>query len=36
VLVRSGISGSIDLESVPERRRPHLAVEGVGDLLDLL
>jgi HAD superfamily hydrolase (TIGR01450 family) len=36
VLVRSGISGSIDLERVPERRRPHLAVEGVGDLLDLL
>jgi HAD superfamily hydrolase (TIGR01450 family) len=36
VLVRSGISGSIDLERVPERRRPHLAVEGVSDLLDLL
>ena len=36
VLVRSGISGSIDLERVPERRRPHLAVDGVGDLLDRL
>jgi NagD protein len=36
VLVRSGISGSIDLGRVPERRRPHLAVEGVGDLLDRL
>jgi HAD superfamily hydrolase (TIGR01450 family) len=36
VLVRSGISGSIDLERVPERRRPHLAVEGVADLLHLL
>jgi HAD superfamily hydrolase (TIGR01450 family) len=36
VLVRSGISGSIDLERVPERRRPHLAVEGIGDLLGLL
>ena len=36
VLVRSGISGSIDLGRVPERRRPHLAVEGVADLLDLL
>jgi NagD protein len=36
VLVRSGISGSIDLGRVPERQRPHLAVEGVGDLLDRL
>jgi NagD protein len=36
VLVRSGISGSIDVERVPERRRPHLTVEGVGDLLDRL
>jgi NagD protein len=36
VLVRSGISGSIDVELVPERRRPHLTVEGVGDLLDRL
>jgi NagD protein len=36
VLVRSGISGAIDLEGVPERRRPHLAVETVGDLLDSL
>jgi 5'-nucleotidase len=36
VLVRSGTSGSIDVERVPERRRPHLTVEGVGDLLDRL
>jgi NagD protein len=36
VLVRSGISGSIDLERVPEHRRPHLAVEGVADLLGRL
>jgi 5'-nucleotidase len=36
VLVRSGISGSIDLGGVPERRRPHLAVESVADLSDLL
>jgi 5'-nucleotidase len=36
VLVRSGISGSIDLGRVPERRRPQLAVDGVADLLDLL
>jgi 5'-nucleotidase len=34
VLVRSGISGSIDLGRVPERRRPHLAVDSVADLLD--
>jgi NagD protein len=33
VLVRTGISASVDLRRVPERRRPHLAVEGVGDLL---
>ena len=36
VLVRSGISGSLDLDRVPERRRPDLAVNGVGDLLDRL
>jgi HAD superfamily hydrolase (TIGR01450 family) len=36
VLVRTGISGSIDLGRVPERRRPHLAVESVAGLLDLL
>ena len=36
VLVRSGISGSVDLDQVPERRRPHLAVDGVADLLDRL
>ena len=35
-LVRSGISGSIDLGRVPERRRPHLAVDSVADLLDRL
>lgn len=33
VLVRSGISGSVDLGRVPERRRPHLAVDSVADLL---
>jgi HAD superfamily hydrolase (TIGR01450 family) len=36
VLVRSGISGAIDLGRVPEARRPHLAIESVADLLDLL
>jgi HAD superfamily hydrolase (TIGR01450 family) len=36
VLVRSGISGQIDLERVPERRRPDAVIEGVADLLALL
>ena len=36
VLVRTGISGSIDLGRVPERRRPHLTVEGVAELVGLL
>jgi hypothetical protein len=36
VLVRSGISGSLALDRIPERRRPDLAVNGVGDLLDRL
>ena len=33
VLVRSGISGAIDLAQVPERRRPDAAVDRVSDLL---
>jgi len=36
VLVRSGISGEVDLDRVPERRRPDAVVEGVADLLDWL
>jgi HAD superfamily hydrolase (TIGR01450 family) len=36
VLVRSGISGQIDLERVPEHRRPDAVVDGVADLLPLL
>jgi HAD superfamily hydrolase (TIGR01450 family) len=36
VLVRSGISGQIDLEAVPERQRPDAAIDGVADLLDWL
>jgi NagD protein len=36
VLVRSGISGQIDLESVAPKRRPDAAVSGVADLLDIL
>jgi HAD superfamily hydrolase (TIGR01450 family) len=33
ILVRSGISGQIDLDRVPERRRPDAAVDRVADLL---
>jgi ribonucleotide monophosphatase NagD (HAD superfamily) len=33
VLVRSGISGSLDLDRVPEKRRPHATIEGVAELL---
>jgi 5'-nucleotidase len=36
ILVRSGISGQIDLDQVPERRRPDAAIDRVADLLDLL
>jgi HAD superfamily hydrolase (TIGR01450 family) len=36
VLVRSGISGSIDLDRVAERRRPHAVIAGVAELLELL
>ncbi len=36
ILVRSGISGEVDLEQIPERRRPDAVVNGVGELLDRL
>jgi 5'-nucleotidase len=36
VLVRSGISGQIDLDAVPPKRRPDAAIDGVADLLSLL
>jgi HAD superfamily hydrolase (TIGR01450 family) len=36
VLVRSGISGQIDLQAVPERQRPDAAIDGVAELLDWL
>jgi NagD protein len=35
VLVRSGISGEIDLATVAPKRRPDAAISGVADLLDL-
>jgi len=36
VLVRSGMSGRVDLAALPERFRPDAAVEGVAELLDRL
>jgi NagD protein len=33
VLVRTGISGALDLSKLPEHRRPHAVVNGVGELL---
>ena len=36
VLVRSGISGDVDLGTVPEKRRPDAVIDRVSDLLDLL
>lgn len=36
VLVRSGTAGQVDLQAVPERRRPDATIDSVGDLLDRL
>ena len=36
VLVASGISGSLDLHAIPERRRPDAVVGGVAELLEWL
>jgi NagD protein len=36
ILVRSGISATIDLDRIPERRRPHATIEGVVELLEWL
>lgn len=36
VLVRSGISATIDLERIPEKRRPHATVSGAAELLEWL
>jgi HAD superfamily hydrolase (TIGR01450 family) len=33
VLVRSGITGDMDLSRLPEARRPHAVIDGVGELL---
>jgi hypothetical protein len=34
--VRSGISASVDVKSLPEHRRPDAVVDSVADLLDRL
>ena len=34
ILVRTGISSSVDIQRVPERRRPDAVIDGVADLLD--
>jgi NagD protein len=36
ILVRSGMSGTVDLDGVPERKRPHAVVDGVRELLPWL
>jgi 5'-nucleotidase len=36
VLVRSGISGADDLTRIPERRRPHVSIGTVAELLEWL
>jgi HAD superfamily hydrolase (TIGR01450 family) len=36
ILVRSGLSGRIDLESVPEKKRPDAVIDGVEELLPWL
>jgi ribonucleotide monophosphatase NagD (HAD superfamily) len=33
ILVRSGISGSLDLSLVPERNRPDLAIDTIAEML---
>jgi HAD superfamily hydrolase (TIGR01450 family) len=36
ILVRSGMSGAIELDGVPGRQRPHAVVDGVEQILDWL
>jgi HAD superfamily hydrolase (TIGR01450 family) len=36
ILVRSGISGTVDINGIPERKRPHAVVDGVEEILDWL
>jgi HAD superfamily hydrolase (TIGR01450 family) len=36
ILVRSGLSGTVDLETLPEAKRPHEVVDGVEEILPWL
>ena len=36
ILVRSGMSGSVDIDGVPERQRPDEVVDGVEEMLPWL
>ena len=36
ILVRSGMSGSLDLNGVPERKRPDAVIDGVEEMLPWL
>ena len=36
ILVRSGISATIDLDRVSEKRRPHATIDNTAQLLDWL
>ena len=36
ILVRSGMSGAVDLDGLPERQRPHAVVDGVEEILPWL
>ena len=36
ILVRSGLSGTVDIEQVPEQARPDAVIDGVGELLPSL
>jgi 5'-nucleotidase len=36
ILVRSGMSGTLDLDKVPEERRPDVVIDGVEEMLDWL
>jgi ribonucleotide monophosphatase NagD (HAD superfamily) len=36
ILVRSGMSGTVDLNDIPEKQRPHAVVDGVEQILGWL
>lgn len=36
ILVRSGMSGTVDLDGIPERQRPHAVVDGVEEIIGWL